>query len=74
MSDNIDALIAETLKIRTDEVSEDLEYGSIEGWDSLSHVNLMLKLEATYDVEIDEDAMVELTTVRAIKEFIRERA
>lgn len=74
MTDTIDAIIAETLKIPADQVSDDLEYGSIEGWDSLSHVNLMLKLEALYDLEIDEDTMIELTTVRAIKNFIQERA
>jgi acyl carrier protein len=51
-------------------VNDDLEYGSIEGWDSLAHVSLMLQIETDYDVEIDEDTMIELTTVRAIKEYV----
>lgn len=74
MSDNIDTLIAETLKVSPDRITDDLEYGAIEEWDSLSHVNLMLKLESRYDIEIDEDTMVELTTIRAIKDFVLQAA
>ncbi|HZH05179.1 MAG TPA: acyl carrier protein [Lautropia sp.] len=70
MADQIDELIARTFKITPSEVNDDLEYGSIEGWDSLAHVSLMLQIETDYDVEIDEDTMIELTTVRAIKEYV----
>lgn len=70
MSDTINSLIANTLKISPDEVTDGLEYGSIEQWDSLAHVNLMLKLESEYNLEIDEDTMVELVSVRAIREFV----
>lgn len=74
MADTIETLIAETLKIPPGQVTDDLEYGSIEQWDSLSHVNLMLKIEARYDLEIDEDTMIELTSVRAIKDFVGAQA
>jgi len=58
MADQIDELIARTFKITPSEVNDDLEYGSIEGWDSLAHVSLMLQIETDYDVEIDEDTMI----------------
>lgn len=74
MNDELDVLIAATLKIPQSQIRDDLEYGSIEQWNSLSHVNLMLKLEMKYDFEIDEDTMVELTSIRAIKHFISEKA
>lgn len=66
----IETIIAQALKIPAEEVRDDLEYGSIESWDSLGHVTLMLQIESEYDVEIDEDTMVELTTVRAIKDYV----
>jgi acyl carrier protein len=31
----------------------------------------MLEIESAYDVEIDEDTMVELTTVGAIKQYVQ---
>ena len=67
---NIDEVIAQALKLAPDQVRDDLAYGSIPTWDSLAHVSLMLDIESAYDVEIDEDTMVELTTVGAIKEFV----
>lgn len=70
MAAAIEQIIAEVLKIAPDRVTDDLEYGSIESWDSLGHVSLMLQIESVYDVEIDEDTMVELTSVHAIKEYV----
>ncbi len=74
MADEIDALIAGALKIPVERISDDLEYGTLFEWGSLAHVNLMLGLEAKYGVEIDEEVMVELLSVRNIKQFIFENA
>jgi acyl carrier protein len=70
MTRNIETLIAQALKIPPEEVRDDLEYGAIESWSSLAHVSLMLQIESEYDIEIDEDTMVELTSVRAIKDYV----
>ncbi len=74
MADDIDQLIATALKIPVTQVTDDLAYEGVEQWDSLAHVNLMLAIEARYDIEIDEDVMIELTNVRAIKDFVRQQA
>jgi citrate synthase len=63
-------IIADTLGIPDDRVSDSLSFNSIPEWDSLNHINLMLALEESYGLDIDEDAMIELTSVRAIKDFI----
>ncbi|MCW3797594.1 acyl carrier protein [Sphingomonas sp. BN140010] len=68
--DKLTEVIAQTLKIAPQDVQDDLAYGSIPGWDSLAHVSLMLQIESDYDVEIDEDTMVELTTVGAIRKYV----
>lgn len=67
---SVEQTVAETLKLKLSAVTDDLSYSSIPEWDSLNHVNLMLALESNYGVTIDEDVMVELTSVRAIKNFI----
>ena len=71
MIDKLDKLIAEVLKIAPGEVRDDLAYGSLPAWDSLGHVSLMLEIESEYRVEIDEDTMVELTTVGDIREYVQ---
>lgn len=66
-------LIAEQLRVPQARVRDELAFGAIPEWDSLNHVNLMVALEAEYGVTVDEDRMVELTTVRAIRTFIEAR-
>lgn len=65
-------VVAETLEIDPGAVTDELEYNGIPQWDSLNHVNLMLALESTYGIEVDEDLMVELTSVRAIRRHVEE--
>ena len=66
---NVDQIIAKTLKIPPQKITEDLGFGTITEWDSMNHVHLMVALEGALDTEIDEDAMIELTTVRAVRHF-----
>jgi citrate synthase len=68
----VDHVIADVLGISLAKVSDELSFSSIPEWDSLNHVNLMLALEQQYGTEIDEDRMVELTSVAAIRRFVLE--
>lgn len=68
--DSLTKLIASVLGIPSEEVNDELSFESIPEWDSLNHVNLMLALEADYGTEIDEDTMVELSSVAAIRAFV----
>lgn len=67
---SIEELLASVMGIAVERVTDDLEYDGIPEWDSLHHVNLILKLEEEYGKEIDEDLMVELTSIQAIRRFI----
>ena len=70
----ISRLVATTLGIPVERVTDDLAFSEVAEWDSLNHVNLMLALEAALQTEIDEDLMVQLTTVKAIREFAAQRS
>jgi citrate synthase len=71
--DLVSRIVAGTLGISSDAVDDDLAFSGIPEWDSLNHVNLMLALEQELRTEIDEDLMVQLTSVRAIREFAAAR-
>jgi citrate synthase len=70
---DITRLVASTLGIPVERVTDDMAFSEVAEWDSLNHVNLMLALEQALETEIDEDLMVELTTIRAIREFAARR-
>lgn len=69
---SVEQVVARVLGISPSAVTDSLEFNSIPEWDSLNHVNLMLELEAAYGVDIDEDRMIELTSVRAIRSFVEQ--
>jgi citrate synthase len=70
MSKALEDVVATTLHINRVDVTDALAFNAIPEWDSLAHVNLMLALEAAYDVAIDEDRMVQLLDVAAIRAFV----
>ena len=70
MSIALEEVVAKVFRIPAASVTDDLEFNGIPEWDSLNHFNLMLELEQVYGAAIGEDEMVELTTVRAIREFL----
>ena len=74
MSATVEEVVAGVLKVPVTAVTDALEFNGVAEWDSLNHVNLMLKLEEVYGVTIDEERMVELTSVRAIREFVAAHA
>jgi citrate synthase len=65
----IDPIIACALGIDVDRVSAELAYQSVSEWSSLQHVALMLELEQHLAVTIDDDQLVELRSVAAIRTF-----
>jgi acyl carrier protein len=68
----VEEVIATTFHISPSAVTDALAFNAIPQWDSLAHMELMLALEAAYGVSIDEDRMVELTSVGKIREFLRD--
>ena len=53
-------------------VTDALAFNAIPEWDSLAQIELILALEAAYGVSIDEDRMIELTSVAAIRTFLKD--
>lgn len=46
---------------------------SVESWDSLAHVSLMLAIESEFGVSIDIGDQIALTSVAAIRLYLEER-
>jgi citrate synthase len=70
MPERLEEVMAEALHVSPSVVTDTLAVNSIPQWDSLAHVELMIALERAYDVSIDESRMLELVSVRAIREFL----
>ncbi|MDX3225360.1 acyl carrier protein [Streptomyces sp. ME19-01-6] len=71
MTQSLTALISETLGIPPEKVTDDLGFQLAPEWDSVTHIELMLRLEEFLGVEIDGERVVELRTVGVIRAFAR---
>jgi acyl carrier protein len=58
------------LGINSDIVVDDLEYASINEWDSVAHMSLIAELEETFDIMLDTDQIIDMSTVAKAKEIL----
>jgi acyl carrier protein len=64
------ALIAKALLIPEDRVTDDLQYNSIPEWDSVAHMALVAELEDSYDLMLETDDIVGMSSVGKIRETL----
>ena len=60
----------EGLGIKPDQVVDTLEYQSIPQWDSISHMVLVSEIEDIFDVELDTDDVIDMSSVKIAKEIL----
>jgi len=71
--DQIRDTVAEVFGMPVAEVPQDASIETVESWDSLRHMELMLELEMRFGVQMTTDVMPTLISVEAIEEFLQEQ-
>ena len=66
-------LIATTLKVPAAKITPTLRNEDLPAWDSLGQVNLIMALEQTFDIYVEVEEFVGLTSVPAMLEFLQAR-
>ena len=54
-----------------DDNVENLEYQSIDDWDSIGHMTLMSNLESEFSITLDTDDIIEFSSFQKGKEIIK---
>lgn len=63
--------IAGTLEVPPDAITETTRDSDLPAWDSLGHVNIMMTLEQTFDVQLDVEDFPKLNSVPAILAYLK---
>lgn len=58
------------LEVKKEELSE-LKYLGIEAWDSVGHMNLIAALEDAFDIMMDTDDIIDLSSYEKGKEILK---
>ncbi|EMK6669034.1 acyl carrier protein [Vibrio fluvialis] len=63
-------VFSESLGIEKASVVDELTYNSIPQWDSIAHMTLVAELEGVFDVMLDTDDIIDMSTVKKSKEIL----
>jgi acyl carrier protein len=63
-------VFSESLEIDSSLVVEDLRYNSIPEWDSIAHMALVAGLESEFDIMMDTDDIIDMSSVKKAKEIL----
>lgn len=58
------------LVISADEIHDGLAYNSIKEWDSTAHMMLIVELENSFNVMLDTDDIIDMSSVAKTKEIL----
>lgn len=64
-------IFSESLGIGAEQVNDDLKYNEIVEWDSIGHMTLVTELETRFDIMLDTNDIVDMSSVRISKEILR---
>ena len=70
MDERIKKTLAMVLGLNVADIKDDASAESLEGWDSLKHVSLMIALEEEFSVRFDPEEMIEMMSYQAIRKVI----
>ncbi len=70
---NRDTLIqtfSKTLEIPPEQVTDELGYNTIPTWDSTAHMILIAELENTFNIMLDTDDIIDMSSVGKAKQIL----
>ncbi len=73
MRDKVFQIVSRVMGVPVERITEESSPASMERWDSLKHMNLLLSLEEELGVRFDDQEMVETMSVGRIVELASTR-
>lgn len=73
MEDRIKEIMAAVFEVDISEIHDNVSSDDLEKWDSLHHMNLIAALEEEFQMEFDEEEIVELLNYKLIVLTLKEK-
>ncbi len=69
--ETVNKALEQALQISPSVVRDDLAYNSIREWDSVGHMALVAELEDTFNIMLETDDIVAMSSVAEIKRILK---
>lgn len=73
MDDKLVKLLSDVFEIKENEITIDLVKDDIDSWDSLKQMDLVLSIENNYDITLEMEEIVKMSSVKSIVEIIESK-
>ncbi len=70
LTGRVQSALAEALNVPVDLITPELAFGDLPQWDSMGHMEVMMRLEEHFGIEINADTITALTSLPAIAAHI----
>ena len=64
-------ILASILKVNSEDITIDSSMDDFPEWDSVGHMNIILTIEEHFDVYIDDEDAMDLTSVKLLMHVIK---
>jgi acyl carrier protein len=65
------AVFSDVLGVPPSEINDEIAYDKSKGWDSLAHMALIAALDTEFDIMLDTDDVVDLSSYGKSEEILR---
>jgi len=66
-------IFSELFNLKPEQITNDLKLVDVEGWDSLTHMELITKIEDEYKIELDGDEIANMLGIGEIIEILKSK-
>ena len=66
IEDRVKSVISAVFEIPVEHITEDSSPDTIESWDSLKHMNMVVALEEEFNIQFTDDELIELINMKLI--------
>jgi len=70
-SQKLKTIFAQSLNIDESRITDELAYNSIPEWDSIAHMALVAEIDNQFDIMLDTDDVLDLSSFAKAKEILQ---
>lgn len=70
MEDKLRGIFSESLNINSNDVIDELRYSEIPQWDSVAHMALIAAIEEGFDIMLDAEDVINMSSFSKAKEIV----
>ena len=70
----VEGIIADVLDVPVEKITDETSPDTLDRWDSLQHLNIIMALEEAFRVSFTTDEITQMLSVGLIKIILRERS